>query len=173
MESDETGNRNNRAGIIRFIGTYILLMGIALVLIGYEPIKQVIDINGAYSSFIARITAFFINMAGLDASASGPLLHTPDTTLAIRFGCNGLEAVLIYTVAILSFPASWRNRLAGIAAGILGLQFFNVIRISALALIHHYKPDFFHVFHLYIAQGMMIAIALALFMGWIAHADKT
>ncbi len=172
MKSGVGSSRGSGTGTIKFIGTYIVLMGIALVIIGYEPIKEVIDINGAYSALIARITAFFIKMAGLKATASGPLLHTPDTTLEIRFGCNGLEAVLIYTVAILSFPASWRIKLAGIVAGFLSLQLFNVIRISALAFIHHYLPDFFDIFHLYIAQGMMIAIALALFMGWMSYADK-
>lgn len=103
---------------------------------------------------------------------SGTILHTPGAALDVRFGCNGLEAVLIYSVALLAFPAPWIKRVIGILAGFVIMQALNIVRIIALALVRVHYPGFFELFHIYIAQGILIAVALVLFIAWIGYAQK-
>ena len=166
------GSVSRKPGIIKFLVTYVALMGLFLLLIGYEPIKRVLDIDGLYSRGIVAVTAFFLESAGMAVRTSGTILNIPGVALDIRFGCNGLEAVLIYSVALLAFPAPWIKRVTGILAGFVIMQALNIVRIIALALVRVHYPGFFELFHIYIAQGVLIAVALVLFIAWIGYAQK-
>lgn len=166
------GSVYRKPGVIRFLVTYLALMGLFLLLIGYEPIKRILDIDGLYSRGIVAVTAFFLKFAGVAVRTNGSILYTPGAALDIRFGCNGLEAVLIYSVALLAFPAPWIKRAIGILAGFVIIQTLNILRIIALAFVRVHYPGFFGLFHIYIAQGILIAVALVLFIAWIGYAQK-
>ena len=93
----------------------------------------------------------------------------------MKFGCNGLEAVMIYCVAVLTFPATWKKRFYGIILGFLVIQVLNLIRIVALAYAGVYHRELFDIVHLYVAQGVMIAVALGtfvLYLNYLSHRDE-
>jgi exosortase H (IPTLxxWG-CTERM-specific) len=156
----------------KFIITYILLMGLFLLIIGLEPIKKVIDINGLYTNLIVYFSALLIEPFGIVQGINGSIINLKGLSLDVRFGCNGLEAFLIYTVAILAFPASAGRKIIGVVAGFLVLQIVNVLRIAGLGLSGIYLKDYFHYIHIYVAQGMMIAVALVLFLVWLNYATQ-
>ena len=125
--------------------------------------------NGSYSNAIVIITAKILGLFGITSTYYGSLINLPSISLDVQFGCNGLEAVLIYCVAVLTFPASWKNRVLGIALGFLVIQVLNLIRIVALAYAGVYHKDLFNLVHLYVAQGVMIAVALGTFILYLAY----
>ncbi len=155
--------------IIRFIVTYVVLMGVFFLLLGLAPVREVIDVNGAYSNVIVIITAKILGLFGITSTYAGTLINLPSITLDVEFGCNGLEAVMIYCVAVLTFPASWKNRILGIVLGFLVIQVLNLIRIVALAYAGVYHKDLFELVHLYVAQGVMIAVALGTFVLYLTY----
>ncbi len=129
-------------------------------------------------------TTEILNILHLDATCSAtkitmtPPSNKPNTlnvfAMDIRFGCNGIEAMLIYAAAVTAFPASWKRKLAGIFVGIVLIHIANVGRIVALAFIGVYYPKLFQYFHVYILQGMMIAFALVIFFVYLhLNATKT
>ena len=154
----------------RFLILYILLMGIALLLIGLEPVQKIVDINGVYSRGIVRLSAWGLAPFGIVEGISGSIIRLQGLALDVRFGCNGLEAFLIFAVAVAAFPAPARKKLVGVAAGFVLLQVVNVLRIAGLALVGIYLKDYFNYVHIYVAQGLMIAVALLLFLGWLNYA---
>ena len=156
--------------IVRFIATYIVLMGLFLLLIGLEPVKKVIDINGIYTDMIVALSAMAIEPFGIVRGVNGSIISLKGIALDVRFGCNGLEAFLIYTVAILAFPARISRKVAGIVLGFVVLQLLNVLRIAGLGLSGIYLREYFHYIHIYVAQGFMIAVALVLFLVWLHYA---
>jgi exosortase/archaeosortase family protein len=92
----------------------------------------------------------------------------------VQFGCNGIEAMLIYAAAIAAFPASWKRKLIGIFAGIVLIHAANVLRIVALAYTGVYYPKLFQYLHVYVLQGMMVAFALVIFFIYLhLNAAKT
>ena len=109
---------------------------------------------------------------GVVCTGQGTVITISDISLDIKFGCNGLEAVMIYAVGILSFPATWKKKLLGIIAGFIVIQIINIIRIVALAYSSIYFKAFFEYIHVYIAQGMMIAVALGIYLFWIGYAQE-
>ncbi len=170
VKKDTSGS----VSIIRFIITYVVLMGVFFLLLGLAPVRNIIDVNGAYSNVIVIITAEILGWFGITSTYYGSLINLPSISLDVEFGCNGLEAVMIYCVAVLTFPASWKNRLLGIVLGFLVIQVLNLIRIVALAYAGVYHKDLFELVHLYVAQGVMIAVALGtfvLYLSYISHGD--
>jgi len=165
--------KNRQPSIFRFLVIYILLMGAAVLLIGYEPLKRIIDLNGLYTRAVVSLTTRTLNFVGVRVAQEGGVIHLPGLALQVRFGCNGLEAFLIYSVAVLAFPAPWRSKLTGILLGGVVIQVLNILRLIGLGLVGVYLPAWFEVFHIYVAQGLMIAVALILFMGWLSHAYRS
>lgn len=147
-------------------------MGLFLILIGLEPIKKVIDINGLYTNMIVYLSGLILKPFGIVEGIRGSVISLKGLALDVRFGCNGLEAFLIYTVALLSFPAGVQKKFVGITGGFVVLQILNVLRIAGLGLSGIYFKQYFYYLHIYVAQGMMIAIALVIFLIWLNYATQ-
>jgi exosortase/archaeosortase family protein len=96
----------------------------------------------------------------------------PSIALDVKFGCNGLEAVMIYGVAVIAFPAQWKYKLMGIGGGFVLLQIINILRITALAYSAIHFKTLFEYIHIYIAQGMMIAVSLGVFFIYLNYAKS-
>lgn len=158
--------------IWKFIITYVVLMGLFMTLIGLAPIKKVMDINGLYTHMIIYFSELFLKPFGVVQGISGSVINVKGMAMDVRFGCNGLEAFLIYMVGVLSFPAGLQKKIVGVVGGFLVLQILNVLRIGLLGLSGVYFAKYFKFIHIYVAQGMMIAIALVIFLVWLNYAIK-
>jgi len=160
---------NNTFSVVKFIVTYIVLMGGFFALLRFEIVGGFGDLYGLYESGLIASCVKLLNFIGLESSGKGSLLFLPNITFDVRFGCNGLEAVLIYAVAVISFPAKWFKKLMGIGAGLVIIQIINLLRIVGLAFSGVYYKEIFDLLHIYIAQGIMIAVALGVFLIYIYY----
>jgi exosortase H (IPTLxxWG-CTERM-specific) len=156
--------------IRRFALTYLLLMGAFFIMIGFDPILKLIDINGLYTQAIVWVTAKILSVIGIASTCRGSIIELFSISLDVKFGCNGLEAVMIYSVAVIAFPASWKKKLIGIAAGFVVIQIVNILRIVGLAYSGIHARNLFEYIHTYIAQGIMIAISLGVFFIYLNYA---
>ncbi len=154
----------------RFGLTYLFLMGLFFFLIGFTPLQKVIDINGVYTKGVVLVTSWVLGAIRIPCSVSGSLINLPAISLDVKFGCNGLEAVMIYSVAVIAFPASWKKRSLGILSGFVLLQVANVLRIAGLAYAGTHFTTLFEYAHIYVAQGLMVALALGIFFGYLHYA---
>ena len=170
---DSSGAAKPPISIRRFAITYVALMGAFFALISFTPLQKVIDINGIYSSVIAKVSAGALHVTGLPCTSQGTLINLPSVSLDVVFGCNGLDAAMIYAIAVIVYPANWKKKIAGIAAGSLALQIVNIIRIVILARLANsgaYLKGYFEYIHIYAAQGLMIAISLGIFFLYLNYA---
>lgn len=156
----------------RFFITYIMFIALFLLLIGLDPIKKILDINGMYTQMMMFFTSLCLEPFGIIQQIKGSIIHLKGISLDVCFGCNGLEAFFIYIAAILSFPAGIKKKLWGILIGFLIIQGLNILRIAALCLCAVYLKKYFYYFHIYVAQGIMIAFALVLFLFWLNYATE-
>lgn len=167
----DTSSRK-RSLIWRFLLVYVFLMGLFLLLIGLEPIKNVLDINGLYTRMIIFLSISMLKPFDIVQTTSGSVIALPGLSLDIKFGCNGLEAFFIYLAGVLAFPARASKKIWGIVGGFLALQIFNVLRIAGLALSGIYLESYFEIIHIYVAQGIMIAIAFIMFLIWLHYVTE-
>jgi exosortase/archaeosortase family protein len=159
----------NTFSIVKFIVTYVVLMGGFFALLRFQPVSGFGDLYSMYESGLIASCVKLLNFIGLESSGKGSLLFLPNITFDVRFGCNGLEAVLIYAVAVISFPAKWLKKTIGITAGFIIIQVINLLRIVGLAFSGVYYKEIFDLLHIYIAQGIMIAVALGVFLIYIYY----
>lgn len=174
-KKDLRDNKKRQQGgisIRRFAITYLILMGAFFILIGLKPIQDIIDLNGLYTEGVVWVTSKVLGIAGIPCTYRGSTIQLPSIALDVRFGCNGLEAVMIYSVAVIAFPSTWKKRLIGIAAGFLIIQVINIIRIAVLAYSGVYFRNLFEYIHIYVAQGMMIAVSLGIFFIYLNYARR-
>lgn len=154
----------------KFFITYLVFISIFLLLIGIESVKNFLDINGIYTKMILFLTSVCVTPFGIIQDIEGSIIRLKGISLNVLFGCNGLEAFFIYLAAILAFPASAKKKLLGVLLGFLVIQGLNILRIVALCFCAVYLKSYFHYFHIYVAQGIMIAFALVLFLFWLNYA---
>lgn len=159
--------------IRRFVIIYIILMLSFFFLIAFKPIQDVLDLNGLYTEAIVLITAKVLAILNISATTYGSIIKLPEISLDVKFGCNGLEAVMIYSCAVLAYPASIKQRLLGIAGGFLVIQILNLLRIVGLGYAAVNYREIFDVIHIYVAQGIMIVIALGIFFIFLNYVERT
>jgi exosortase H (IPTLxxWG-CTERM-specific) len=162
-ERPEKAKGSDGIDIRRFVVTYIALMLGFFFIAWFKPIHNVIDVNDVYTKTVVAISSAFLGRMGVPCTYQGSVIVLPALSLDVKFGCNGLEAVMIYAIAVAAYPAQWKKKFIGIAAGFLVLQTANILRILLLALSGVHMRSLFDFIHIYIAQGMMIALALATF----------
>jgi len=167
-----TGKPEKKAAglsIKRFGLTYLVLMGVFFFIIGFTPLQRVIDINGGYTKGVVAVTSKVLGFLNVPSVCEGSIIKLPAISLDVKFGCNGLEAVMIYSIAVIAFPSSWQRKLMGIAAGFVVIQVVNILRIAGLAYAGVHFPGIFELLHVYVAQGMMIAVALGVFFIYLGY----
>ncbi len=167
---DEKGP--DRMNVKRFLLVYLCLMAVFFFFIASTTVQKVIDLNGIYTHWIVIVSAKIIGAMGIPCEHQGSIIRISSMAMDIKFGCNGLEAVLIYSVAVIAFPSSWRKKIVGIIAGFVTIQAVNLLRIAALAYSGIHFRTLFEYVHIYVAQGIMIAIALGVFFVYMDYANR-
>lgn len=147
-----------------FIFRYFFLMAVVFFVLSYKPFLDIFDLNRVYSEVVVFFTSIALDLINLPYSCTGILIHLPNLSLKVEFGCNGLEAVFIYSAGVLAYPASFKSKIVGVAAGFFVIQLFNIVRIAVLAYSAVYYKELFDIIHIYVAQGIMIAASLAIFI---------
>ena len=155
---------------IRVVGTFIVLIAVFFSLLTYSPIVERVDL----ASMLARTIAWlgFILLRGLGAlmgfpvSRAGTNLLSGDFVVDVSPACSGAVPSMIYLSAVFAYPASVRAKMIGTAIGLAVIHGVNLIRVVALFLIGLFARQFFHDTHVYVAQALVIAIAVATWLFW-------
>ncbi|MEA3523775.1 MAG: archaeosortase/exosortase family protein [Campylobacterota bacterium] len=156
----------------RFILLYVIYMIIAFILVDYKPVHDFLRLDEIYTTGVVFLSHYLIELIGIDVRVEGAYLHLASAVMEVKFGCNGLEAILLLLAAILAYPASMKAKLLGIILGSTFLQFFNIIRIAMLAWVLEYHPVVFPIMHEYITQSIMIAIAFVIFLVYLQNVTR-
>ena len=148
----------------KFVFLYTLYLAIAFFLIDYEPMRKLLHIENFYNDLIASLSAWLITLLHIPVTAHHNTLQLPHANMIIKFGCNGLEALLIYLAGVLAYPAKWHQKLIYGVIGMIILEIINILRIALLAWTIEHYPKQFDLMHNYITQSIMIVLAFLLFL---------
>ena len=119
------------------------------------------------TGLVARASSAVLNLFGVDTTVDGTILRgSSGFAVNILNGCNGVYIMAILISAVIAFPSTWRQKLAGLAAGIAGIQIVNVARIVSLYVIGLKRPDLFEAAHLYVWQAAVIVLSIAIWIVW-------
>jgi exosortase/archaeosortase family protein len=131
-----------------------------------------------YLEFNAWLTNFFLNIFGQHSHvADGVVVSSTQFSMAIRRGCDAVEATWLLCAAILAFPAPVKKKLWGTLAATVALQALNIVRLLTLYWIGVHWPSFFNSAHMELWPTIFIIVAIVLFLCWkgvlLDQADRT
>jgi exosortase H (IPTLxxWG-CTERM-specific) len=120
------------------------------------------------SIVITQLSAGALHALGFSVARDAHTLFVPGGAFAMRVDndCNGAWAHLIFLASVLAYPATWKEKLAGLAVGQPLLFLLNVFRVMSLFAIGVYAPAIFRATHVYVWQFLIIGFALVLFFVW-------
>lgn len=146
-----------------FLVKCLVLWGAALVLVSRVPAveRAGIDLTVATLQGVYRVLGQRIERAGTS-------LFTGAASVEIVSECSPHLPFLIFAAVVLAFPATWRQRLAGLALGALVIHAFNTIRIVSLIWVLEARREWFEFVHVYLWQTGTILIVFATFAIWLA-----
>jgi len=128
-----------------------------------------------WTNELASISAAIVTFADPAVTAVGKVLrHTQNGfAVSIEAGCNGVEATIVLLAAVLAFPAPWKNKLIGLAAGIVAVQGLNIVRVISLFYIGQWDLEVFEWAHLYVWQALIMLDVLIVWLIWVRTLPRT
>jgi exosortase/archaeosortase family protein len=155
---------------IRVVGTFILLITVFFTLLTYTPIVKRIDIAWMLAQLSAWLSWGLLRVIGMivgfPVEIDGTNLGSGEFVVDVSPACSGAVPSMIYLSAVLAFPTGWRSKLIGAAMGLGIIHGVNLIRVVALFIIGLFFNQYFHETHVYIAQALVVAIAIATWLFW-------
>ena len=144
--------------LARFAGGWVSI----LLLLAFVPAIERWAVRNTVSSLL-----FITHLFRLTSSAGGESILIGAVSIEIVPDCTPLMPTAALWIAIAAFPAPWRWRLAGLAAGALLLWLYNLARILALIPVLTYRPQLFDFIHVYLWQTVTLLVVFALFLLWL------
>jgi exosortase H (IPTLxxWG-CTERM-specific) len=153
--------------MVRFL---LLFVAILVALFAAEltrPVQSALVLP--WTEALARISAGLITLFDARVAAYGKIMQSTANGFAISIeaGCNGIEAAIVLIAAMLAFPAPWKHRAIGIAAGLAAVQALNVVRVISLFYLGQWNIKAFEWAHLYLWQALIMLDVLIVWLIWI------
>ena len=118
----------------------------------------------------AGVAGGILNLFGMGVEVSESIITGSGTTVNVKNGCDGLEAIALLSAAILIFPLPFKYKWQGLLAGIAVLLVLNQLRIAGLYLVQRYWPQAFDFLHLHGGFVLFTFASILLSMIWIRWA---
>ena len=149
-------------------GRFLVRFGAALVvlyvLIVIPPSNTHVVVP--FTERIVAVSAALLRVMGEPVVLAGTVIRSGSFAVDVKNGCNGLEAAAIFTAAVIAFPATIRQRAAGLAVGFAVIQILNLVRVVSLFWLGVHRPAVFELFHAAVWQTALILVAVGLFIYW-------
>lgn len=153
------------------MGRFLLIFGVSLtILFGLLLAPPTEPAVARFTTSLVTVSAAVIRLFGGHAVAVGDLLQNPTSHFAIEmaYGCNGAHVTILLWAAVLAFPATWLQKVKGLAAGTAAIHLVNLLRFISLFYVGQYSRAWFDFAHLYLWESLMMIDTLVIFWTW-AH----
>ena len=154
-----------------FLARFLALLVAFYLLVAWNPVNDAVVVP--FTSAIARVSGALLGAVGEKVTVAGTEIRSGAFAVQIENGCNGVEAALLFGSAVLAFPASWKRRAAGLAAGFAVIQALNLVRVVSLFWIGAHRPALFDSSHTVIWQSAVVLASVLLFLFWASREPPT
>ena len=114
----------------------------------------------------ASASGWVLKCLGHDIAVRDQQISSPEFSVRIVRGCDGMEVTALFVAAVIALPARWWRKLVGVAGGVVLLGVINVVRIVTLFYVGIHLPDKFDLMHYGVWQALIVAWAILLWSVW-------
>lgn len=156
---------------IRVVGTFVVVIFASFALLTYEPLVSRFDVAWGIAQISAWLSGAVLillgKLGGFPVGIDGTNLFSGDHfRVDVAPACSGAVPSMIYLAAVLAYPATRRAKAVGALLGFAVIHGANLIRIVILFLIGLFANEYFHDTHVYVAQSLVVALAVATWLYW-------
>jgi len=155
---------------VRVVGTFMGLISFFFFLLTWSPLVKHLDIAWSVARGIAFVSGWVLKgiglVGGFPVIIAGTNLVSGEFRVDVSPACSGMVPTMIYLSAVLAYPSSRRSKLIGAGLGVAIIHSFNLMRVVGLFLIGLFANEYFHDTHVYVAQALVVAIAVATWLFW-------
>ena len=153
--------------LLRFLVWFLALLIALFTLEMLAPVQRAVILP--WTALLADLSGWLMQLFDSEIAVNGKVIRSTTRAFGVSIepGCNGVEAMIVLLAAIATFPAPWRYKLTGLAAGFLAIQALNLARIISLYYLGLWHPVLFEWAHLYIWQALIMLDALIVFLVWV------
>lgn len=155
---------------IRVVGTFVGLIVAFFSLLTYAPIVERVDISLLLAQASAWLSGLMLHglgaVIGFPVMRNGTNLASGAFVVDVSPACSGAVPSMIYLAAVFAYPASLRSKVVGAGIGLGVIYGVNLLRVVTLFLIGLFAHQYFHDTHVYVAQALVVAIAVATWLFW-------
>jgi exosortase H (IPTLxxWG-CTERM-specific) len=165
FEKDTRFLSANRRALV-FLLRFALIFAVSYFVFGIAPGVR----NGIiqpYTEWLAKALGFVINLLGAGSVVEGTTVNSPQFAIQIAMGCDGVEPSCLFLAGVLAYPASWRAKILGLAAGIPLIHAINLVRLVVLYYAGVFVPSVVEEVHVYVAQAIVILLTTAILIYWL------
>ena len=153
--------------MFRFVVLFLICLIALFTLELLQPVQTHVILP--FTAGVAHVSVWVMHLFDQDVIARQNDILNAATGGGIEIvaGCNGIEAVLILVSAVLAFPAPWKHKLMGLAAGIVAVQGLNILRVISLFYLGQWDYKVFEWAHLYVWQALIMLDVLVVWLIWV------
>ena len=156
-----------RRARLRFAVVFAVVGGVLLTLYSF-PYAE----HGVPEDWFVRYLAIYARLAGLVLRIFDSGVHVVGndivgrTSLTVAKNCDAMDVSLLFSAAVVAFPARWSRRFVGIGVGVAALTVVNVLRIASLYFVDLRWPSAFETIHAEVWPLAIVVLAAAAFLAW-------
>lgn len=147
-----------------FLAKFLGLLALFFALLAPKAVND--RVVEPFTAGVAHAAAAVLRVVGEPAVVTGTAIASPRFSVNIKNGCNGLETILIFSAALLAFPAPAKTKAIGLLAGFVAIEIVNLVRIVSLFFIGIHFPKLFEDWHLVVWQVLVVLFGVGLFLVW-------
>ena len=149
----------------RFLVLFLLLNLAGFGLLQWPVVDSVVT---QFSALLVTVGAGLIRAFGGQVVNDHTVLRSVANGFSVQMmnGCNGIHVTVLWAASVLAFPAPWRRKASGLAAGMAVIHALNLVRFLVLFYVGQSQSAWFAFLHMYAAESLMMFVTLALFWLW-------
>ena len=155
---------------IRVVATFVALIALFFTLLTYNPIVKRIDIAMMLAQLSAWLGWLLLRglglVVGFPVRIDGTNLASGSFVVDVSPAWSGAVPTIIYLAAVFAFPTSVRAKMIGAGLGVGVIHGVNLLRVVTLFIVGLFFNEYFHETHVYVAQALVVAIAVATWIFW-------
>ena len=151
---------------------FCLLFGLWALVTAFTLDRWDTALSLPYMAAISQVTATLLNWIGFQVALGGvpgsySILSMDHVVFHVTRECTGVYALGLYVAAVLSYPASLRQRLLALSWGLPAFFCYSILRLVLLAFIARVAPSWTQFLHVYLLVIVNAGFLLWLWAVWV------
>jgi exosortase/archaeosortase family protein len=133
--------------------------------------------SGNWLAHVVYLTSLWINQnllgMQIEPAPNNMMQFTNGYAMYVNSSCSGLKQFYQVIILFVLFPGPWKHKLWFIPFSCFAMLATNVFRISVLAIIQAWRPEYFEFIHTWVLRPFFYVVLFGLWVFWVEKFRKS